>query len=166
MVYYAQLVADYFLTHTNKPLTAMHMIKLIYITHGFTLAITKESLIRTRIEAWKYGPVIPVLYHSYKGYGGSTIDKLDYCGTPLTDEKINDRKICLESVFDDQTYDILDQILDIYGSHSALELSALTHEKGTQWHQCYKPNHLFTLIPDNIIQEYYEEKMTNVQTGN
>ncbi len=162
MTYSAQLIADYFLTHTNNSLTAMHMIKMTYIAHGFTLAITKNPLIASRIEAWKLGPVIPLLYQTYKGYGGDIIDKLNYCGTLSADnEEFQERKEFIESLIDPETRNILDQMGERFGCLSALELSSLTHEKGTPWHQCYQRGKLFTLIPNDIIQEFYEQKMND-----
>ena len=162
MTYSAQLVADYFFSHTNQSLTAMHMIKMTYIAHGFVLAITKKPLIQARIEAWKYGPVIPALYQTYKGHGGEFINNLNYCGTMSSDtKKFQERKKVIESLIDPATCNILDQIGEHFGCLSALELSSLTHEKGTPWHQCYQHDKLFTLIPNYIIQEFYEQKMSN-----
>ena len=50
--------------------------KRVYIAHGFSLAINKESLLDKRfdkVEAWKYGPVIPSVYHSFKQYKADPI---------------------------------------------------------------------------------------------
>lgn len=159
MAYSALLIADYFLANSAKPLTAMHLIKLTYIAHGFVLAFTKQPLIDERVEAWKYGPVIPALYHAYKGSGGRDIRKLEYCGTELSDKEIGARREFLKSRIGPKISNVLDQIIDIYGSKSALELSALTHKPGTPWDQCRTPNELFTLIPNGIIQEHYERKV-------
>ena len=55
----------------NKNLTQLGLMKRVYIAHGFSLAINKESLLDNRfdkVEAWKYGPVIPSVYHSFKQY--------------------------------------------------------------------------------------------------
>ena len=162
MAYSAQIIADYILATTNNPVTPMQMIKLTYIAHGYTLAITKKPLIKARIEAWKYGPVIPVLYHAYKGYGSGAINNLNYCGTSNTDAKIQEREDFFKTTIDSETKNVLDQVTTIYSHLSALELSSLTHEKGTPWDKCYKSDRLFTLIPNHIIQEHYEKKMNGV----
>lgn len=58
-------VANYFIDlakKENKNLTQLGLMKRVYIAHGFSLAINKESLLDKRfdkVEAWKYGPVIP-----------------------------------------------------------------------------------------------------------
>ncbi len=165
MTYAAQLVADYFLAHNSQSLTAMQIIKLAYIAHGYTLAFTKKPLIKARIEAWKYGPVIPVLYDTFKGYGGSVVDSLTYCGTGLGSPEIGIRKKLITDLIDEGTRDLLDQVLDGYGGMDGMQLSALTHEKGTPWDQCYVPNELFTPIPNHIIQEFYERKVKYGESG-
>ena len=60
----------------NKNLTQLGLMKRVYIAHGFSLAINKESLLDNRfdkVEAWKYGPVIPSVYHSFKQYKAGPI---------------------------------------------------------------------------------------------
>ncbi len=165
MTYAAHLVADYFLTHRPQSLTALQIIKLVYIAHGYTLALTKKPLIKERIEAWKFGPVIPVLYHTFKGYGGNVVDSLTYCGTDLDNSAITERKDFITGLFDEKTRDVLDQVLERYGGLDGMQLSALTHEKGTPWDQCRVSGEFFTLIPNNIIQEFYERKVKYGKSG-
>jgi uncharacterized phage-associated protein len=51
----------------------MKLQKLVYITHGWHLAVTGEPLIEEVVYAWPYGPVIPPLYHQLKGCGARPI---------------------------------------------------------------------------------------------
>ena len=68
----ALAVANYFVELSKRdkvPLHLLGLVKRVYIAHGFSLAITGRPLIDPRfdrIEAWKYGPVIPSVYHSFK----------------------------------------------------------------------------------------------------
>ena len=54
-------------------LTPMQVIKLVYFAHGYNLAILDRPLIDDHVEAWKFGAVIPSLYHSLKIYGSGVI---------------------------------------------------------------------------------------------
>ena len=55
----------------QKSLTPLQLMKLAYMSHGWMLAMTGKPLFNNRIEAWKYGPVIPDLYTQIKKYGSN-----------------------------------------------------------------------------------------------
>ena len=68
----AKAIANYFLDKSID-LTPMKIIKLVYIAHGWHLAITDKPLIEDYVQAWEFGPVIPDLYHEFKKYGNTPI---------------------------------------------------------------------------------------------
>ena len=158
MPYSPSLIVDYFLTHTKTPLTGLHLIKMTYIAHGYSLAIHNKPLIRARIEAWKHGPMIPVLYHALK-QEKNPITELIYSGKTRNTRE----KEFIESVLDSNTKNLLNQIIRIYGHFTDLELSAITHETGTPWHTCHIPGRVFTPIPDEVLRAYYEGKMAKAK---
>src|SRR5690606_31455479 len=57
----------------GRALTPLQLMKLTYIAHGYALGSGVGDLFNSRIEAWKYGPVIPDLYHATKSYGRDPI---------------------------------------------------------------------------------------------
>jgi uncharacterized phage-associated protein len=76
MMYRAVIIVDEILKISKKQgfaLTPMQLLKLVYIAHGWALMILERDLFADRIEAWKYGPVIPVLYHATKHFGRNPI---------------------------------------------------------------------------------------------
>ncbi len=54
----------------GKDLTLLKLVKLVFLSYAFGLVLAKdEPLIDPRfdkVEAWRYGPVIPSVYHSFK----------------------------------------------------------------------------------------------------
>ena len=64
--YSSLLISDYITNKHDGRFTPFQLIKLVFILHGRTLAALNQHLIFDRIEAWRYGPVIPVLYHELK----------------------------------------------------------------------------------------------------
>ena len=129
----------------GEPTTPMHVLKLVYIAHGWTLGLTSQPLIAQFAEAWKYGPVIPDVYHQYKVFGGYPI----IMGT-------RDQELPL----DDYTNDILLAVENHYRDFTAPQLSALTHEEGSPWHTTIKKHgHVNALIPNNVIRDYYKSKI-------
>ncbi|RYE90398.1 MAG: DUF4065 domain-containing protein [Cytophagaceae bacterium] len=77
--YDAVAIANYFIQKsldTGVEVTPMKLLKLVYISHGWSLALLNEPLINEAVEAWTYGPVIPSLYQELKEYGRERVTKL------------------------------------------------------------------------------------------
>jgi uncharacterized phage-associated protein len=135
---------------SGKPLTPMKLIKLVYIAHGWSLALAKKPLISERIEAWKYGPVIESLYHAFKHRGNSPIPKED--ASSLSNE-----------VVDPWTATLLEKVWEKYGGLSGVYLSSLTHQPGTPWQRIWDSggkDSRCSPIPNEKIQEFYSAKLT------
>jgi uncharacterized phage-associated protein len=143
-------VAKYFLSLADEDagdlISNLKLQKLVYYAQGFYLAIYDEPLFPEPIEAWTHGPVIPELYHAYKEYGSGFI--------PIPKE-LDD------SIYDDQTRELLDDVYAVYGQFSAWKLRNMTHEeapwqdfqpKGTISHKALK-----TYFKTQIVDEDNEE---------
>lgn len=159
--YSATLLADYMIAEGNGRLTPLHVIKLVYISHGYTLAIHKTPLTHDRIEAWRYGPVFPVLYYALKRHGSMPISNLYYCGTRADVNGIRDHGDFFNDVIKEPARDILDRVLHVYGGLTGNQLSALTHKKDTPWKRYYKEGQMNIVIPDEAIQSHYEKLIKN-----
>jgi|SRR5690606_8207525 len=156
-------IANYFLKKYGEQnsITPMKLVKLVYISHGWHLGITGNALIDENPEAWKYGPVIPTVYHHFKKFGGNAIKLNSFNPDPFT-------------VISKEIQSFLDKIWDVYGTFSALQLSAKTHQINTPWYiswnklqQIRRKNKLGVLsyqISDNLIKDYYNQKF-NINKG-
>lgn len=127
----------------GRQLTPLQLMKLVYIAHGWSLGLGRGDLFSDRIEAWKYGPVIPDLYQMTKHFGRDAI--------PFS--KIDDGQMPVDA--DDERF--LTEIVDQYGHLSGTALSALTHKSGTPWDQVYMDGVFNIEIPDRLIQDHYKK---------
>lgn len=148
----ALLVADYLLAHGKGNLTPLHVIKLTYVSHGYTLAIRDRPLVLDIVEAWPYGPVYPILYDYLKAFGAGTVTRLPYCGTSISDEDIRKRRDSLKLRIGKT--EILDTVLAKFGALTGSELIDITHKAGSPWDTCYKKGKR-AIIPDQITKRYY-----------
>ena len=141
--------------------TPLKMQKLVYFAHGWHLAITGRPLLRENIQAWQWGPVIPSLYQQFKECGSAEITfpasafiqggqlpaNLDSEGTPK--EVATARQI-------------IERVWEQYGKYTAAELTTLTHGESAPWAQVPDKEKHGTVIPDELIREYFVRQATAV----
>ena len=140
----ARVVANRFLElarENGKRLTSMQLIKLVYIAHGWTLALLNRPLIRQDVEAWQYGPVIRDVYNETRRHGRSPISSS--IAAPL------------ESI-DESEGSIIKQVFDLYGDMPGIALSNVTHMRGTPWEQTYD-GAFGTVISNSVIAAHYRK---------
>lgn len=155
MTYPAKTIANYFISKSKSDpkteLTPMKLLKLVYIAHGWSLAILDKPLILESVDAWRYGPVIETLYHEFKKYGNGVIHELVAAPEiPITDEK---------------THALLDEVWKKYGDYTGVQLSNWTHENESPWWEVWEKENgkLYNGLPINnsIIQKYFK-KLGNI----
>ena len=134
-------------TGAGVPTTPLHLVKLVYISHGWMLGFHGEPLIREEVEAWRHGPVIPSIYHRYKPFGGNHIS------LPVKSQESHMNQAQLEMVV------IVEKE---YRELSALRLSAMTHKKGSPWDITVRRRGLVNaIIPTRLIQEHYSALLSS-----
>lgn len=154
-MYSSLLIADYLLAHGDGSLTPLHVLKLTYFSHGYMLAIKDKPLIVDRVEAWQYGPVIPLLYNYVRMFGDRPVDILPYCRTSLFDDRMQERRKGLDATLKAEK-EILDKVLKEFGYLSGPEIIKASHGEGSAWEQCYVPGRR-QLIPTHLTKQYFKE---------
>lgn len=156
-MYSTLAIANEFLKRARREgrsLTHMQLQKLVYLSHGWSLAVHGRELVEDDVEAWEFGPVIRKLYDALKRYGSNNIDHLIKWGDDISFE--SDDNIIAEVKIDPEDVQIIDKVWETYGKFHAYQLSALTHANGSPWSKTYKP-HENRVIDDNNIWDYFAE---------
>lgn len=134
-MYSARAVANWFIKkskETNTPLDQIKLMKLVYIAQGLALA-NDTRLFNEPIEAWKYGPVISVLYNEFKKYGLNSIEEYTY------DDFLDDQ-IPMVADDDNQANTILEQTWGTFSKYSGIKLSNWSHNENGPWHHEWHEN--------------------------
>jgi uncharacterized phage-associated protein len=158
----ATAVANYFIDlakNDNMELRQLGLIKRVYITHGFSLALFDKSALDPRfdvVEAWKHGPVIPSIYHSFKHNENNPITVKSVIAR--VEEKDGKFKEKFEEPIlqDTDIQSVAEMVWDRYKKLSDYEMVALTHRKGTPWALCYKEGER-NEIPDSFTKVFYKK---------
>jgi uncharacterized phage-associated protein len=155
-------IANYFIQkaqHESISVTPMKILKLVYISHGWHLGIFDAPLIEEPVLAWQYGPVVSSVYHEFKRYGNTNVDDTGFV--------FNDKMEVVVPVAEKENWDFLDKVWAVYRKYSGVELSALTHEKGTPWDIVWndKGGSLIknAQIPNELIKEHYKHKIAGTK---
>lgn len=166
-------IANYFVDkavqqkETSVRLDLLRLVKYVYIAYGFSLAILKRKIIDERfdkVEAWKYGPVIPSVYHSFKHNKTAPITQKE----SILSEETSDGKLSFTiPEIDRNDVDlvmVLDFVWNRYQKMSDGKLITTLHHKGTPWEYCYekgKNNEIY----DEYTQVYYEGLFEAITDG-
>ena len=150
----------------GRALTQMQLQKLVYIAHGWKLAITGHPLTHDDPEAWEYGPVYKELRRALRSYGRSNVEReirnCEYIPGAFEDD---DNAPAIAALDESET-SIIDQVYDKYGKFHAFQLSALTHREGTPWTEVYDAGRgKFDEIPAELIRGHFVELAQNNQSN-
>lgn len=155
----ALAVANYMLElakEEGKELQPLKLMKLVYIAHGFTLALLGRSALNPRfdrVEAWQYGPVIPSVYHSFKSYGRNRIDAPTTILVPIDGGR--DFKVETPRLKDKDLKAACRAAYIQYSSFEPNTLVDMLHKEGSPWSMCYLKG-ANEIIPDSLTKIYYE----------
>lgn len=139
-------VAKYFLDLAKRDgysMPPMKLLKLTYIAQGYYLGFYDKPLFSNEVQAWKYGPVIPDLYHVTKRYGRRSVD-------PFVVD------IYSESELSDNDKHFISLVWNTYKKNDGLELSSLTHQDGSPWSIVYEDSVFHKPISNEVIRNYYK----------
>ena len=161
MAYSPEAVANAFLEIAERAgvaISPMKIQKLVYFAHGWHLAINGTPLINAPIHAWRYGPVIESLYGQFRDFGNDAITRRAVGVRGLPDGNIE----LYEPTISPTDYDrskLVQRIWEVYGDYTAIQLSNMTHEPRTPWHQVTTryplSSRVRVTIPDDLIREYF-----------
>jgi uncharacterized phage-associated protein len=154
MAYDARNVANEFLRVANshdRELTNMQLQKLVYIAHGYTLAVLHEPLVKQEIEAWRYGPVIKDLYQALRRYGSGFVTE------PIP--------VFPKEVLSETHKVIVATVEEAYSRFSGAQLATMTHRADTPWAKHYDHNSFWNSnpIPRGDIEAYYVDLLNERQ---
>ena len=153
-------LANYFIDLAKSNQKNIHqfgLMKRVYITHGFYLALEDKSALDPRfdvVEAWKNGPVIPSVYHSFKHNGNKNItEKSIFVTGILSDGSLNIETPMLQN---NDIIKIANFVWGRYINFTDFEMVQLTHRAGTPWDLCYEEGKN-NPIPDLYTKAFYKK---------
>lgn len=113
--------------------------KILYFVQAYFLIATNYPCFNEKIEAWPFGPVIPVVYKKYIIFGNGSIPEEDIVQDFDYIEE-NDKKL-------------IDATIQLLLPYSSVLLAELT-QKQSPWMNAIEKG-IFTEITNDSIKEYF-----------
>ena len=144
-----ETVADQILwLRRDTPTTPLHIVKLVYLCHGWMLGLKGRPLINEPVVVGKYGPIVQSVYDRYKVFGSH----------PISAEPQNHR-----TDLDREQRQIVEFVMKVYEDFKDTELSAITHEEDTPWSRANESDGIGGTIPEEGIREHYQKMIQAIR---
>lgn len=148
-------------------LTQMQLQKLVYMAHGWNMAINGNGLVSDDPEAWTYGPVFRDLYDHTKGKGTRRI------AAPLTpdDHEIlrmfgeGKKAEAYRAHLTEREEGVIRSVWKRYGALSGIRLSELTHQPNAPWFKAITERGRNAAITPDLIEPHYQELLRSAQSA-
>jgi len=112
--------------------TQMHLQELVYIAHGWCLALTGQPLTGDRPEATEHGPEYRILADALASSGAQRVESI--IGASNSKSKTTKTEaVVLDEALEPDERAIVVQVYANYGRRSTAELAALTRGENTPW---------------------------------
>lgn len=133
-------MADWDTANGGDNMTNLRLQKLLYYEQGYHLAKFESPLFEEDVEAWIYGPVVPVVYDYYKQYGSQIL--------PVPSDEIDLSE-------DEET--LFGEVFEAYREFSAIGLMNLTH-KERPWLRAV-PHDRGTVISQESMKKFFKTQL-------
>lgn len=121
----------------SEPISNMKLQKLLYYEQGYHLAYYGTPLFDEEIEAWQYGPVVPLIYEKYKSFHDQ----------PILPE---DGEVAISG----EPYDLFYNVFAFFNKFSAFGLMEKTHNE-EPWQRTYQKG-AYNIIPKELIADFFK----------
>lgn len=143
-MYSALTVASYIIKKCNELNTAISNLKLqkiLYFLQAEYLVARNRPCFYDIIEAWDFGPVVPIVYREYRIYGSASIP------SPKN-------YICNEMIYACDE-DLFDGVINFFSQYSAAALVEITHRQ-QPWIKAYEKGRNSEITIDSI-KDFFSE---------
>lgn len=143
----------------NYGISNLKLQKLLYFIQAFFLIKNNEPCFSEAIEAWDFGPVVPVAYQEFRVFGGADIPSVT---SYIVFERNKNTKFLSfkkkqfnENVIESCDKALLREVIDKFSHYSATDLVKITHRQ-SPWRNAYAHGKN-TEITQSAIRSFFNE---------
>lgn len=148
-MYNAIDVSRYIINYCNEKdydLSNLKLQKILYFIQAYYISKTEEKApcFKDKIEAWDFGPVVPVVYHEFKKFGSTNIPRVTtYIVIDENDFWQSEVVHFSDDFLQTPDKERINKLVDNFAKFSTTRLVQITHNQ-SPWINAYQQ-------PDNEI---------------
>ncbi len=112
----------------TESISHLQMQKLLYFAQGWSLAIRGRALFEDRIEAGRYGPIVPIAFDAFEKFGLGPITEPASSPSYWSQPGGN-----VPPISDKEDLQFVLEVWSTYKKFSALELASISLRAGGPW---------------------------------
>lgn len=147
-----------YLLDKGSAMTNLKLQKMLFFFYGLHICLHDESPFEANIEAWKYGPVFPEVYHEFRDNGKSEI----VGRANVSEEELEEDFPALHEFDDKKIIQSAKATLIYYNRFSATDLVEQSHELSC-WSKNYEETKRNKINSDDIKNNFKQEIMPKVE---
>ncbi|WP_368395404.1 Panacea domain-containing protein [Streptococcus gallolyticus] len=136
----ALFVANYIIEYSNEKgyeINNLKLQKILYFVNARNIVENGSPLFEEEMEKWKYGPVVPSVYHEYKRFGALTISDNDLVREYIVFDtnsfaNLSNLKIVKYEPNNVKNHQLIEETVDALAKFNPFELVDITHSH-TLW---------------------------------
>jgi uncharacterized phage-associated protein len=158
--YPSAAIANAFLEYAERdgrPLSHLKLQKLVYFADGVAAGALDHGIAQDRPEAWRYGPVYPRLYQQFKNFGSDLIPPSTRAKYLALDENGAWQESDFPPPSNPDVKTIIDNVWGALKDTSAIDLSAISHDKQGPWSAAWNDQGQGAIIDDASLRNYFSK---------
>lgn len=128
----------------SSPITPMKLQKLLYFIYRDYFKQTRQQIFAERFEVWKFGPVLPNVYHEFKQYGRHAISSYS--------KDSNGDSFMIREDSDNALIRVVEDVWTQYKDVNGIFLSKITHQPNSAWYKALQKGKTF-LDDEDILND-------------
>lgn len=129
-------ISRYIINYSNVKdygISNLKLQKILYFVQAYFLIETGSPCFKEKIEAWDFGPVVPVAYKEFKGFASTDIPTINYYIVFDENDIWNTKRIEFkEDCIDSNDKVLINKVIDKFSEYSATDMVKLTQNQ-TPW---------------------------------
>lgn len=126
-------VSRYIINYSNKKdygISNLKLQKVLYFVQAYFLIQTSHPCFKEKIEAWDFGPVVPVAYSEFKRFAGMDIPTVKSYIVFDENDIWNTKRIEFEeNCIDNEDKVLINKVVDKFSEYSATDMVELTQHQ-------------------------------------